>query len=172
MQLNRRLNLDKYRKTMKAPLTLRSHVLSFKGDDLVSELHDPTADIDEKALSTLFDQLGKTQTGEGNLVGALKAYERKLDARTLSKVAKRQMVKVLTIVSDGAVKNQPEAVEIIKRLRGRGIIVQGIGFGNAAQDIRVICHDPLNAEAGVAIDDVRQAVPTRHKMLARLLKRM
>ncbi len=172
MMLNRRLGLDKYRKKMKDPINLRSHVLSFKGETLVSALQSPEQEIDEKALAFLYDELGKTQTGGGNLVGALKAYEAALGEATDQKIRNGKCVKVLTIVSDGAVKDQPEALNIITRLRARGIVVQGIGFGNAAQDIRVICHDPGNANAGVVLSDVSQAVLTRHKMLSNSLKRV
>lgn len=172
MMLNRRLDLDKYRRRMKDPINLRSHVLSFKGDTLVSVLQNPEQKIDEKALAFLYDELNKTQTGGGNLVGALKAYEAALDSKTDQKVRNGKCVKVLTIVSDGGVNDKPEALSIITRLRARGIVVQGIGFGNAAQDIRLICHDPGNSEAGVVLTDVTEAVLTRHRMLSNSLKKL
>lgn len=172
MMLNRRLDLDKYRRRMKDPINLRSHVLSFKGDSLVSVLQNPEQKIDEKALAFLYDELNKTQTGGGNLVGALKAYEAALDGKTDQKIKGGKCVKVLTIVSDGGVNDKPEALSIITRLRARGIVVQGIGFGNAAQDIRVICHDPGNPQAGVVLSDVTAAVLTRHRMLSESLKKL
>ncbi|MEK9159831.1 MAG: transglutaminase domain-containing protein [Patescibacteria group bacterium] len=172
MMLNKRLDLDKYRKRMKDPINLRSHVLSFKGDTLVSVLQNPEQKIDEKALAFLYDELNKTQSGGGNLVGALKAYEAALDGKTDQKIKNGKCVKVLTIVSDGGVGDKPEAVNIITRLRARGIVVQGIGFGESAQDIRVICHDPGTPDAGVVLSDVKEAVLTRHRMLSNSLKRL
>jgi hypothetical protein len=174
MMINDRLGLDSHKNKMDLPVTLRSHVISFQGDTKVTVQKQLTDPIDKKALVGLYRQLDKTEGGGGNLLGSLQAYEAALEAdqKTQQKLHRRKMIKVLTIVSDGGVPDQSQAMAIIARLRQKGVIVQGIGFGTAAQDIRVICHDPLDPEAGKVITDVRDAVPTRHKMLTRALKNL
>ena len=172
MSLSRRLDLDKYKRRMQDALALRSRLLSFKGDTQVLEALGSEDDIDEKALCRLYDELELTRTGRGNLAGALKAYEFGLTPEVLDRIKQGKLIKVLTIVSDGAVANQAEATLIIRSLRSKGIVVQGIGFGDAAQDIRVICHDEANPDSGVVLSDVRDAVLTRHRMLVRYLQKV
>lgn len=172
MNLSRRLNLDKYKNKMEDSIVLRSRLLSFKGDTQVFETLGSEDAIDEKALCRLYDELERTRTGVGNLAGALKAYELGLTPEVLDKIKHGQLIKVLTIVSDGAVANQSEATTIIQSVRDKGIVVQGIGFGDAAQDIRLICHDQARPDAGVVLSDVRDAVLTRHKFLVRSLSKL
>lgn len=170
MMLDRRLNLDSYKSKMRESIRLRSRILIFKGDTEVKRALNTEDIIDEKALCRLFDELEQTRTGTGNLVGALKAYEEGLTFEQIERIKAKKLVKVLTIVSDGAVGNTAEAVKIIQSLRKKGIVVQGIGFGDHAQDIRVICHDPKYPEAGKVIDDVKKAIGVSHAMLSRSLK--
>ncbi|MFA6918216.1 MAG: hypothetical protein WC285_05320 [Candidatus Gracilibacteria bacterium] len=172
MMLGRRLDLDKYKRRMREPIALKSRVLTFKGDTQVLEALGSEQMIDEKSLCGLYDELDQTRTGGGNLVGALKAYEEGLDPKKLSRIRAKKLVKVLTIVSDGVVSDTGEAAKIIQSLRSKGIVVQGIGFGNSAQDIRVICHDPEDENAGVVIEDVKKAVSVRHGMLSKSLKNL
>lgn len=171
MMLSRRLNLDKYKKSMKAPIILRSRLLSFKGSTKVLEPLGNQEDINEKAICRLFDELDKTEVGQGNLVGALQAYENGLTKDTLDKIKRGKLTKMLTVISDGEVNDKSTAIEIITRLRQKGVIVKGIGFGHAAQQIRVICHDNENPEGGVVLSDVRDGVLTKHRMLVQSLRK-
>lgn len=170
MMLGRRLDLDRYKRRMREPIGLNSRVLTFRGNTEVNQALNTEDIIDEKALCRLYDELEQTRIGGGNLVGALRAYEAGLTAEQIARIKAKKLVKVLTIVSDGAVGNTAEAIKIIQHLRQKGIIVQGIGFGDHAQDIRVICHDPKYPEAGKVIDDVKKAVGARHSILSQSLK--
>lgn len=170
MMLSRRLGLDKYKRKMRDPIALKSRILTFKGSTQVDRVLDSEDIIDEKSLCRLYDELEQTKAGEGNLVGALRAYESGLTNKKIKKIKDKKLVKVLTIVSDGAVGDTGKAVKIIKSLREKGVVVQGIGFGDYAQDIKVICHDPDNPKAGEVIDDVTKAVSVRHGMLKAALK--
>lgn len=172
MMMSRRLNLDKYKKKMKDPLELRSRVYTFKGQTQVDQVLDTEEIIDEKSLCRLYDELDKIRMGYGNLAGALKAYEDALTEKQITRIKAGKLVKVLTVVSDGEVANQGEAIRIIRALREKGIIVQGIGFGDQAQDIRVICRDPRDENAGVVIKDVRKAVITRHSQMSKALRKL
>lgn len=172
MILNRRLNLDSYKKKMHDPVALRSRIYTFKGNAQVTQALDTEEIIDEKALCAVYDELEKLKIGQGNLVGALRAYESKLTETQIKRMRAKKLVKVLTIISDGAIANSSEAVQIIQSLRAKGVIVQGIGFGNAAQDIKVICHDPKDPKAADVIDDVTQGVGVRHGMLSKALKKL
>lgn len=170
MMLGRRLDLDRYKRRVREPLGLNSRILTFKKNTQVDQVLDTEEIIDEKSLCRLYEELEKTSTGTGNLVGALRAYEAGLTVEQIERIKNKKLIKVLTIVSDGAVSNTNEAVKIIQSLRQKGIIIQGIGFGNHAQDIKVICHDPNNPKAGEVISDVKKAVMIRHGMLAQSLK--
>lgn len=172
MKLNDRLHLDANRMAMCHPLTLRSHLQAFKGEKTVELLHNPTKALDKKALARLFQELDQTQIGEGNLLGALQAYEASITDETLQKIKANKLLKVLTIVSDGAVANQAEVAQTVSRLRRKGIVVQGIGFGAQAESIRVLCHDETHEDSAVVIEDVRQATLTRHHLLLQHLKKL
>lgn len=172
MKLNDRLRLDANRKAMCHPLTLRSHLQAFKGNSAVELLHNPAQVLDKKALVRLFQELDQTQSGSGNLLGALQNYEASLTAETLQKIKAKKLLKVLTIVSDGEVSNQAEVAQIVAHLREKGIVVQGIGFGAQAQSIRVLCHDEAHKDSAVVIEDVRQATLTRHRLLIQHLRKL
>ncbi|MDD3862081.1 MAG: transglutaminase domain-containing protein [Candidatus Gracilibacteria bacterium] len=170
MMLGRRLDLDRYKRRMRESIGLRSRVLIFKGNTEVNQSLSTEDILDEKALCRLYDELDKTREGTGNLVGALMAYEAGITTEQTERIKNKKLVKVLTVVSDGGVLDKAQATQIIQRLRQKGIIVQGIGFGYQAQDIRVICHDPKDPEAGKVINDVTKAVGVRHGILSRALK--
>jgi hypothetical protein len=172
MKLNDRLHLDANRRAMCHPLTLRSHLQAFKGKETVELLHNPSKALDKKALARLFQALDQTQTGAGDLLGALQNYEASLKPETLQKIKDKKLLKVLTIVSDGEVANQAECVQIVAQLREKGIVVQGIGFGAQAQSIRVLCHDEAHKDSAVVIEDVRQASFTRHRLLVQHLRKL
>lgn len=172
MMLARRLGLDKYKTKMREPIRLRSCIHSFKGNTKVKQELNSEQVIDEKAICSVSDNIDHCEYGGGNLVGALTSYENSITPAQLEAIRKRKLVKVLTIVSDGEVTNQPRAIEIIASLRQKGIVVQGIGFGGQAQDIRVICHDAQNPDSGVVISDVTQATSVRHALLSKALKKL
>ena len=83
----------------------------------------------------------------------------------MQEIRRKKRKKILTIVSDGDVSDKNVCIVLINELREAGIIVQGIGFGSASQDIKVVCHDPTDADAAVVINDVRQAMLVRHRLL-------
>jgi len=172
MNLNRRLNLSKFKTKMKAPVHLRSTVSVFKGSTLVRPLQHADQDIDEKTLCTIFDELEQLAMGSGNLVGALQAYENALTEDQLKRIKAGKLTKVLTVVTDGQVGDQATALQIIQRLREKGIIVNGIGFGNRAQDIKIVCNNPEDPEAAQVLTDLTQAMSTRHGMLTKALKKL
>lgn len=170
MKLNERLGLTKYREQMKEPIIVKSHLLTFEGDTKVTLEHRREDAINEKELVSLEKSLEKTVSGGGNLLGALQEYERSLTPELLQKLKMKKLAKILTVITDGAVPDSDQASQTIRSLRTKGIVVQGIGFGNDARDIMVICHDPRDPDAAVVLSDVKGAVLARHKMLIKRLK--
>jgi hypothetical protein len=172
MVLNRKLALSKYASKLKTPLHLRSTVSVFKGESLVKPLQDANQDIDEKTLCQIFDELEQLEYGGGNLAGALRAYELALTEKHLSQIKAGKLTKVLTVVTDGQIADQTGALATVQRLRAKGIIVNGLGFGNDADQIQIVCHNPEDPEATRVLTDVTEAVYTRHQMLTRALKKV
>lgn len=172
MALNKRLNLSYNKNRMRAPLLVRTRVASFKGTSTTQLHHGRKDEMNEKKLCELYDALDQTETGEGNLHGSLQQYFRSIPPELKEKLRQGKLTKVLTIVSDGAIGNQPQVISLIAQLRSLGIVVQGIGFGDGAENIRVICNDSNHPDSGVALTDVREATLARHKLLVRHLKKV
>ena len=170
MGINRRLNLSYNKNKMREPLQVRSHIASFKGSSTKQLHHAREEEMNEQKLCHLYDALDNTETGMGNLVGSLQTYRQSISPELQTKLKTGQLKKVLTIISDGEIHNQSEVVTLVGELRQMGIIVQGIGFGDSAQSIRVVCHDPSDTDSAVVLTDVSQAAMARHKLLIKHLK--
>ena len=170
MNLNERFQHSRNKTKMKTPLQVRSTQISFGSGE--TKLVDKEDLISEKVLVQLDQQLKAQNQGSEGLVVALQKYQDSLDPETLAQIKQGKRSKILTIVSDGDVSSQDQCVALITQLRSQGVIVQGIGFGSAAEDIKVVCHDPADSEAAVVIDDVRQATLTRHKLLMKHLSKL
>jgi hypothetical protein len=172
MNLNRKLSLSKYSSKLKAPLHLRSTVSVFKGDTLVKPLQSADQDIDEKILCKLFDELTQLDCGNGNLAGALRAYELTITEKQIAEIKAGKLTKVLTVVTDGQIADQASALATVNRLRAKGIVVNGLGFGEYSAQIAVVCHNPSDPDATKVLTDVTKAVITRHQMLTKALKKV
>lgn len=170
MKLNERFQHSRNKTRMRTPLQVRSTQITFGSS--ATEVVDKEDLMSEKVLVRVDQQLKAQNQGSEGLVIALQKYQESLDADTLAQIRQGKRSKILTIVSDGDVTKQSECIALITNLRSQGIVVQGIGFGSAAQDIRVVCHDPADTEAAVVIDDVRQATLTRHKLLMKHLSKL
>lgn len=170
MRLNERLQHSRNRSQMRTPLGVRSTQITF-GSGATSLVNKEDM-MSERELLKLNKALKAQNQNSAGLLMALQAYQVSLDKKTLGEIKQKKRIKILTIVSDGDVTNQADCIALIAQLRLLGIIVQGIGFGSQAQDIKVVCHSPIDAEVAVVIDDVRQATLTRHKLLMRHLSKL
>lgn len=168
--LNDRLSHSRYRQHMTTPLSVRSRVAVF--GDWTSVVQESTDAVSEKGLIELDKTLKAQDQSSQGLYATLQKYQEALDKETIKKIKSGNHTKVLTITSDGDVTNQSECIVLITQLRSAGIIVQGIGFGIAAQDIKVVCHDPANPDAAVVINDVREVTLVRHKLLMKHLSKL
>lgn len=170
MRLNERFQHSQNKSRMRTPLRVRSTQITFGSG--ATEVVDKEDLMSEKVLVRVDQQLKAKNQGSEGLVTALQKYQQSLDVETLKQIKQGKRIKILTIVSDGDVSSQGQCIALITQLRSQGVIVQGIGFGSAAQDIRVVCHDSADAEAATVIDDVRQATLTRHKLLMKHLSKL
>jgi hypothetical protein len=170
MGLNRRLNLSYNKNSMKAPLSVKTHIASFKGSNTTQLHHTRDDQMNEKKLCELYDAFDDTETGMGNLHGALVQYRASITSKLSKKIKQGKLKKVLTIISDGEVNNQSGIVSLVSELRELGIIVQGIGFGDGSESIRVICHNPNDPQATATPDNIKGATIARHNLLVKHLK--
>ena len=168
--LNERLGLSRYRGCMTTPLAVKSRVAVF--GDWTSVAQESTDFITERGLVELDGVLKSHNQSSRGLRESLKQYREALDPATLQKIKKGGYAKVLTVVSDGDVDDQAGCINEIKELRAAGVVVQGIGFGSEAQDIKIVCHDPADPDTAVVIDDVSEATLVRHKLLMKQLSKL
>lgn len=168
--LNEKLNHSSRRNNMHSPLRVRSRVAVC--GNWTRTVQESTKPINEESLVNLDNSLQDYTQASTGLAESLKQYIESLDREILRKIKKGTYTKVLTIVSDGEVTNKRVCIERITELRAKGIIVQGIGFGKHATDIKKICHDPNNPDAAVVIEDLTQAPIVRHRMLMKHLSKL
>lgn len=193
MELNAELNDSRVRSQLRTPLKIRSEVYSIHGQGKKNQgqfarLKGADEDITEAALVHLARELDQTTPGAGDFLSALRAYREGLSPETLERIRSGELVKMLTIYSDGNhwcsscgsescnVQIHAERVraaqEEIRAIRDLGIIVQGIGFTKKAEAIKVMCHDPKEPGGAMVVNDVSRAISARHAMLKKHLQKL
>ncbi len=193
MELNEELNDSRVRSTLRTPLKIRSEIYSIHGQGKKNQgqfarLKAADEDITEAALVHLARELDQTTPGAGDFLSALQAYRKGISPETLQRIRSGDMVKLLTIYSDGNhwcsncgsescnvqihADRVRAAQEEIAKIRELGIIVQGIGFTKKAEAIRLMCHDPNEPGGAVVVNDVSRAVSARHTMLTKHLRNL
>lgn len=193
MELNEGLNDSRVRSTLRTPLKIRSEIYSIHGQGEKNQgrfarLKAADEDITEASLVHLSRELDQTTPGAGDFLSALRAYREGISPETLQRIRSGDLVKLLTIYSDGNhwcsncgsescnVQIHAERVhaaqEEIATIRKLGVIVQGIGFTEKAEAIKLMCHDPNEPGGAVVVNDVSQAVSARHSMLTKHLRNL
>jgi hypothetical protein len=193
MELNTELNDSRVRSQLRTPLKIRSEVYSIHGQGKKNQgqfarLKGADEDITEAALVHLARELDQTTPGAGDFLSALRAYREGLSSETLERIRSGELVKMLTIYSDGNhwcsncgsescnVQIHAERVraaqEEIRAIRDLGIIVQGIGFTKKAEAIKIMCNDPKEPGGAMVVNDVSRAISARHAMLAKHLQKI
>jgi len=193
MELNNELNDSRVRSTLRTPLKIRSEIYSIHGQGEANQgqfarLKAADEDITEAALVHLARELDQTLPGAGDFLSALQAYRNGISPETLQRIRSGAMVKLLTIYSDGNrwcsgcgsescnveihADRVREAQEEIVKIRELGIIVQGIGFTQKAEAIKLMCHDPSEPDGAIVVHDVSRAVSARHAMLTKHLRNL
>lgn len=168
--LNDRLNNSQNRAHMTTPLNIRSRVAVF--GDWTKVAQESTDTITEKGLIALNEAIKTKKQSSKGLAESLKQYKESLDKTTAQKIKNGAYKKVLTVVTDGEIDDQAKCIALIKELRDAGIIVQGIGFGREAKNIKVVLHDPSDPDAAVVINNITQATLARHKLLMKHLSKL
>ncbi|MDP6526911.1 MAG: hypothetical protein QGH15_22190, partial [Kiritimatiellia bacterium] len=129
-----------------------------------------------------------TTPGSGDLVSALRAYKNGIDGETQEKIRSGELVKMLTIHSDGNTwcsacgcescnvemhrESIAQAQKEVADLRQLGVIVQGIGYTENGRSIQLICSDKSDPEAAVVVQDTTRAIAARHSMLSKHLRKV
>ena len=193
MELNEELNDSRVRSTLRTPLKIRSEIYSIHGQGKKNQgqfarLKAADEDITEAALVHLGRELDQTTPGAGDFLSALRAYREGIAPETIQKIRSGEIVKLLTIYSDGNhwcsncgsescnvqihADRVRAAQEEIAKIRELGIVVQGIGFTKKAEAIKIMCHDPNEPGGAVVVNDVSRAVSARHAMLTKHLRNL
>lgn len=192
MRLNALLNDSRTRNNLRTPVHIKSEIFGIRGigdaKGIWSILKTSEEAITEQLLTQLADELDKTTAGQGDCLSALRAYKEKITPEMQRKLKNGELVKMLTIYSDGMVyclacgkENHDYQVDVeilrlikqeVEELRAMGIIVQGVGFTQKAKAIEAICSDPKDPDAAVTVDDCSRAVLSQQSMLIKHLKKL
>tara|TARA_Y100000031_G_scaffold73707_1_gene81437 strand:+ start:3465 stop:6374 length:2910 start_codon:yes stop_codon:yes gene_type:complete len=193
MKLNEELNDSRIRSQLRTPLQIRSEVYSIHGSGRkdrghFAKLKGSDENITEAALVHLARELDTTTPGSGDLVSALRAYKNGIDGETQEKIRSGELVKMLTIHSDGNTwcsacgcescnvemhrESIAQAQKEVADLRQLGVIVQGIGYTENGRSIQLICSDKSDPEAAVVVQDTTRAIAARHSMLSKHLRKV
>lgn len=193
MELNAELNDSRVRSNLRTPLKIRSAIYSIHGQGKKNQGHfaqlkAADEDITEAVLVHLARELDQTTPGAGDFLSALRAYREGIAPETLERIRSGDLVKMLTVYSDGNhwcancgseshnamlhTERLRAAQEEIRHIRDLGIIVQGIGFTEKAEAIKVMCHDPKEPDGAVVVNNVSRAISARHTMLTKHLQKL
>ncbi|MCB9808701.1 hypothetical protein H6770_05635 [Candidatus Peribacteria bacterium] len=193
MKLNEELNDSRVKSQLRTPLQVRSEVYSIHGSGRkdkghFAKLKGSDEDITEAVLVHLARELDTTTPGSGDLVSALRAYKNGIDAETQEKIQSGELVKMLTIHSDGNTwcsacgcescnvemhrESIANAQQEVAQLRQMGVIVQGIGYTENGRSIQLICSDKSDSDAAIVVQDTTRAIAARHSMLSKHLRKV
>lgn len=141
-----------------------------------------------KRMVELFRQLDTTKAGSGNIRDALREYRAGLldDPITLSRIKAGEMLKSLTVISDGNMwcsVCQAEACGIahdmnylnqtkqeVAALRELGVKVFGIGFTRKSKPITELMADAKDPDAAQVLRDTTHAIAAHHGQIVRAFK--
>jgi hypothetical protein len=192
MRLNALLNDSRTRNSLRTPVQIKSEIFGVRGigdaKGIWSWLKTSEEAITEQLLAQLADELDKTSAGQGDALSALRAYKEKITPGMQRRLRSGELIKMLTIFSDGMVyclacgkENHDYQVDVeilalikkeVEELRAMGVIVQGVGFTEKSGAIRAICGDEKDPDAAVIVEDTSRAVLAEQRMLIKHLKRL
>ena len=192
MRLNALLNDSRTRSNLRTPVHIKSEIFAVRGvgdaKGIWSILKTSQEAITEQLLTQLADELDKTSAGQGDCLSALRAYKASITPEMQRRLQNGELIKMLTIYSDGMVyclacgkENHDYQVDVeilrlikeeVQALREMGVIVQGIGFTKKAEAIKAICADPKDPDAALTVDDCSHAVLAQQRTLIKHLKKL
>lgn len=192
MRLNASLNDSRTRSNLRTPVQIKSEIFGVRGvgdaKGIWSILKTSKEAITEQLLVQLADELDKTTAGQGDALSALRAYRKKITQEMQKQLKSGELVKMLTIYSDGMIyclacgkENHDYQIDVkilalikeeVRALREMDVIVQGVGFTEKAGAIRAICGDEKDPDAAVIVEDTSKALPAQQRMLIKHLKKL
>lgn len=164
---------------------ISNHLVSVHGNNEYRELTSGEQEITMTQLSELCQLLSTTEQGAGNMVGGLQAYRDRLLAQPamLQKIQLGEMVKTLTILSDGNLwcsscgqescrvylhaESAAQSKKLVQELRGLGVIVNAIGFTETSRPVVSMFEDTTRPGSAVIASNVAQAVAMHHGQMIR-----
>jgi hypothetical protein len=116
-------------------LEVRTEVWSF-GDDAQCELLKPLSEtLSEKERVLVYQKLSQVPGSATKDYKTLEALTASIDKDDLEKIADNKMRKIIFVISDGDSSDVAKTKSVVATLRGKGILVYGIGVTSAAKSI-------------------------------------
>ena len=165
---------------------ITNHLVSIHGDSRYRELTSGEREITMTQLTELFHVLDKVEQGAGDMVSALSAYRDRLFStpKMVQKIKAGEMVKTLTILSDGNLwgsacskescgyapnaKETAQSNQLVQEIRAAGVIVNAVGFTEKSRHALMLVDTPNQPNsAAVFATNIGQAVALHHGQMIR-----
>ncbi len=166
---------------------ITNHILSIHGGAKWQEIL-KTAPATLKELSAVNEAMKKSTVGAGAMAEALEHYLQTLeqDAATLAALKNGEMVKTLTILTDGNLwcsecgkescnyqLHGPALARVnkaLKKVRGFGVIINAIGFTQQSRQVAELFAVPGDPEAAVIVESLGGALAAHHRQTIRAMR--
>lgn len=166
---------------------ITNHILSIHGGGKWQEIIKKSP-IELKELSTIDEMLKKPTLGAGAMAEALEQYAKTLeeDIATITALQKKEMVKTLTIMTDGNLwcsacgkescsyeHHGPTLARVNKslgRIRELGVIINTIGFTEQSRPVTELFAVAEDPEAVVVIENLGEALTAHYRQITRSMK--
>ena len=167
--------------------TITHHILSIHGGSKWQEVL-KTAPAELKELAAIDESMRRPTRGAGGMAEALEHYVKTLeeDASTVAALANGDMLKTLTIMTDGnlwcAVCGQESCDyqlhgptikrvnKALSRARELGVVVNAIGFTEQSRPVAVLFAVEGDPEAAVVVETLGEALASHHRQTIRAMR--
>lgn len=152
-------DLEDKRKDMIADLCVRSEVWGFGGPSEVGCIKALSEELTDKQRVAVFKELANTPGKSTRDDLALEGILASVPEEDWERIVKKELRKVVIVLTDGDSSNAEGAKEAIKKLRARGVVVVAIGITKAAENVLRLYKPDAHlaktaAETGVAVGEV------------------
>ncbi|HEY4514795.1 MAG TPA: transglutaminase-like domain-containing protein [Candidatus Paceibacterota bacterium] len=164
-----------------------NHVLSIHGGNKWQEILQ-TAPMSLKSLSEVYDSFKMSTNGAGAMASAIEAYVKTLqgDVETLTALKNGEMLKTLTIITDGNLwcsvcgkescsyelhgPTLDRVNKALKQVREAGVVVNVIGFTEESQVVAELFKVPNDPLATAVVEDLQGALVAHYAQVVRAMR--
>ncbi len=129
-------DLDDARGHLEEDLNVRTEAWSFGSEKELGILKPLSSDLTEKQRVAVYKALDDT-SGENTCdFLALEGIENNLDPGDIDRITQGKLKKIVIVLSDGLSSDPDRVQAVLRRLRGKGIVVVGVGITKGGESIR------------------------------------